>query len=722
MCLGKPLDDTLLRVIRSEVRTLSDSLDGIRQKGDEGSKRLDATLDLFKSEFDQAMALFEEKQSRLERSIDELKYSDRLRWDHMESLCKTLEKEVGVMRTRLDEKSSSGDSKLNVFDAPDHNKWFTGREKEVESLEKCLSFGKGNKLKIAAICGLGGCGKTTLAAHVAWKHKHAYEGGVFWVSMEDSDKFENSINDLALRLKLMADSFALTLSKVLTYLSQQRKSWLMVLDNVDQLELSDEMHKILSGRWKRQAAGHLLLTTRREPKEVCECIDLQPSCCVEVFSFSEDEAKRFLVNRRGVCYSTEREKTLNELVRELGCLPLALEQAGAHIKALQCPISKYLDQYRIERLRLLSQHPAKPSWEYESKRRSAVHTTWLLNFEYIKNSAPHGEMASRFVQAAAFLNPDEIQEVLINPEILSAEDPTCQNCNLPLAKHHIVTLLTKFSLFQRKSSRSFRLHRLVQDVIRDGMTINEKAAALIMSFRLLFDAFGSPARTRAYISESTQGHVAVSVGSPSLAHCFKIKCHLTSLLFLELSGIETETLCRTLCTADVYELLIPEVKRELEDRQKQKEERLKELREELPDDTKRLKKEMKHLHEESQKWDEVALALKEERKQVCEEVLSPQQEKRAKEYEQRLSFVEEERKQTEEEMSLLEEDLQLNEKTKKVAKAVISLLNKNITLFEEIRTLFEGEKELMKEILKHSTCFIGRAILSKRRAMLEKNI
>ena len=45
---------------------------------------------------------------------------------------------------------------------------------------------------------------------------------------------------------------------------------------------------------------------------------------------------------------------------ELGCLPLALEQTGAHIRSLQCPLSKYLEQYKRERLQLLSEHQAIP--------------------------------------------------------------------------------------------------------------------------------------------------------------------------------------------------------------------------------------------------------------------------------------------------------------------------------------------------------------------------
>lgn len=110
-----------------------------------------------------------------------------------------MERDLDVLRTKVDSLSFSKDTKEVVFDAPEENKCFTGREKEVNILEWCLPIERDTGLQMAAICGLGGCGKTTLATHFAWKRKAEYDGGVFWVSMEDDRKFENSMNDLALR-------------------------------------------------------------------------------------------------------------------------------------------------------------------------------------------------------------------------------------------------------------------------------------------------------------------------------------------------------------------------------------------------------------------------------------------------------------------------------------------------------------------------------------------
>lgn len=558
LCLGKPLDDTLLQVIRNQVQRLSDSIDDYNVKEDKDVKSICSTLAQFKSEFNSAIQVLQHQQSSLQTTCDELQHAQALIKEEMSSQDKerkellsrsaVIQNDLGVLWTKVDSLTFSDDPKEVVFDAPEQNKWFTGRQKEEKTLEKCLPLESGSGLKMVAICGLGGCGKTTLATQFAWEHKAKYEGGVFWVSMEDERKFENSVNDLALRLGMWADSFDLTLSQVLTWISKRKKPWLLVVDDVDQLDVSEQMHKVLSGRWKKQASGHVLLTTRREPNEVYESINLGLPCCVDVFAFSEDEAKSFLVTRSGAT-TAGQEAVLDELVRELGCLPLALEQAGAHIKALQCPISKYLEEYKTQRLQLLSQHPrAKPSWEYESKNRLAVHTTWLLNFEYVRNS-PHGEMASRFLQAAAFLSPNEIQEELINCQQLSANDPSLQSFNLPLMVNHIVEILTKFSLFQRKSSKALGVHRLVQEVIRSRMTVDETACSLLRAVRLLYQSFRdcpSPDQILLDITSRVEQQPSTFVANPSqfflwsklTNHASELQQHLKS--FLKQQGIERD--------------------------------------------------------------------------------------------------------------------------------------------------------------------------------------
>jgi hypothetical protein len=69
-----------------------------------------------------------------------------------------------------------------------HNPLFVGREEELRALARQLRAGETSavgEMKLAAASGLGGIGKTQLAAEFVHRYGRYFEGGVFWMSFAE---------------------------------------------------------------------------------------------------------------------------------------------------------------------------------------------------------------------------------------------------------------------------------------------------------------------------------------------------------------------------------------------------------------------------------------------------------------------------------------------------------------------------------------------------------
>ncbi len=402
-----------------------------------------------------------------------------------------------------------------LFHAPKQNPWFAGRLTEIEDLATILQLdsqtGSKPKVNIAAVCGLGGVGKTSLATEYAQQKKDFYTGGVYWFSGEDDTKFESSVYDIATRLETQSDSFGLTLSATLAMISRNKNPWLLIIDNMDQMDLSANIVKLVSGPWQHDASGHLLITTRRKTTALANDIpDLDERCCLSLKCFEIEEAKKFLFHRVGIVHDGEVDIVAEKLVQRLGRLPLALEQAGAYIKSLRCTISQYLELYDQQHLRLLNRQKAIPASVYESPERLAVRTTWHLNFEHIKQTVDDGKAAVRFLHACAFLNPNEIQKDIINVGEPPVEDEEFNECvKTALGCQQVLKLLTDFSLFKETLSSNLSVHHLVQEVIQNNLNQEEELQSINDAIRMLHYAFQNCSSPDELLASEKQGRPSI---------------------------------------------------------------------------------------------------------------------------------------------------------------------------------------------------------------------
>ena len=131
---------------------------------------------------------------------------------------------------------------------------------------------------------------------------------------------------------------------------------------------------------------------------------------------AEKEAISLLVKASHITELPENVYSVaQQIVNELCCLPLAVDQAGASIEAGLCSIDNYLEH--------LSQHRKKfmnhPSFRGASQYNRTVYETWDLSFTEIesranKKSDVHGRAAAQaailILETTAFLHHENIIE------------------------------------------------------------------------------------------------------------------------------------------------------------------------------------------------------------------------------------------------------------------------------------------------------------------------
>ena len=566
--MGCPVDKNLMKLISVEVSNLEKDVDSIRQSSTEETNKISAALQNIRNEidnFDERITQIErnleaERKERLEKeealsdamldiSSDLAEVDQRVdvnerdicrlkdKQSNLENTVSSVTEDIGNLKkgqSRLEarveelEKKSFKTADIQIFQVPSRNNCFCGRDRELEAIAVQLK-NTPNGCIHSAVCGLGGVGKTSLAVEFLWQHQEKYPGGIFWISGEDKF-FQRSVNEMALQIGTLENDFHNSLSRTLDWLRKRENLWCLVVDNLDELEMSSEMRKLLTGNWKYTARGHIIITTRREVSQIGEATGIDEQCCIDLKCLTEEEGIQFLRLRTGRTGEGE-DDDLRQLVRELGGLPLALDQAGAYIRNVKQSIKEYVKKYKKQKVRLLKKTKARNFVENTSSERLAVHTTWLLNFVHISRISVEmelGEAPTLFMQVSAFYGPDDIPYELINEGLL--EEGSSVEDNGMWDEAEIVSLLTKFSLFQRYGIDSFSVHRLVQEVIRSELEKEQtQFNVLSRAVRVLHHALKNT-RSPAEVCESFVEDAVFSVENPpSLQLWAKLASHATYL-------------------------------------------------------------------------------------------------------------------------------------------------------------------------------------------------
>ena len=333
------------------------------------------------------------------------------------------------------------------------NPHFTGREAILAKLEAALAAGT-PAAPTQAIGGLGGVGKTQTAVEFAYRHRDRYRA-ILWVRADTETDLTSGYRALAevLGLPEKDESDSNKVAAAVRRWLGREPGHLLILDNADRPALVEPY-------LPPEPKGHILLTSRAHDFQ-----NLGIPERIELPELPTEEATEFLLGRCGRQGAEERDAAW-KLARELGGLPLALEQAAAYIMTAGASFQHYLESYRCRGLKLLDAH--RPAL---GKYPESVVTTWAANFVAAQEESPAAADLLRF---SAFLAPDAIPFELLTHgahELGRAlEKALAGAATDPLLVHDLLNPLARYSLVHIDGERgAYDIHHLVQEVLKAAM-------------------------------------------------------------------------------------------------------------------------------------------------------------------------------------------------------------------------------------------------------------
>jgi tetratricopeptide (TPR) repeat protein len=368
------------------------------------------------------------------------------------------------------------------------NPFFTGREDELEQLHRSFAPRQSSVL-IQTITGLAGVGKSQTAIEYAYRYQHEYQA-VFWVQADTRENLQSDLLQVAETLQLperAEQEQALVLAAVRRWLETHDR-WLLLLDNM-------EDQRVVREALPTRGQGHALLTARNPVLGT-----LSDSLAMDVLP--EEECISFLLRRARLripgtaeAAASQREEARG-LIKEVGALPLALDQAGAYIEENRISLQDYLDLYKQYRKTLLARRGRLPALDDEHVE--SVATTFALAFTKVASNMAAAEL----LRMCAFLAPAAIPEELFAKGSSALPQALQQAVSDPLSWNDTLALLRRYALLDRQpDTRTISLHRLVQTVQKDAMEEEPRPRG----FRLL------PATQRNSRRQTTQRRYAERV-------------------------------------------------------------------------------------------------------------------------------------------------------------------------------------------------------------------
>ena len=278
--------------------------------------------------------------------------------------------------------------KTPVLQKPNPSSLFVGRKDVLDKLRQIFIHCADSKLMSRCSCllwGTGGIGKTQICLKFI-EEMSGMLSHVFWVDASSVESITTSLRGISSISAAHASCQDDSVESVLQWISGIQEEWLIVFDNAD-----DPPVHVVEGFIPPGNRGNILITSRN--RSMGSLISFEN--IIEINEMEETDAITLLLKASYLDASAEHIETAKNIVAELGCIPLAVNQAGAYIEAGRCSIDKYLQQFSLHRQTLMSDVTFKGASKYDR----TVYGTWDLSFKELEKRAS-GQSNTGDAQAA----------------------------------------------------------------------------------------------------------------------------------------------------------------------------------------------------------------------------------------------------------------------------------------------------------------------------------
>jgi GTPase SAR1 family protein len=262
--------------------------------------------------------------------------------------------------------------KIPALQKPNSSSLFVGRRDVLDKLRKIFIHCADSKLMSRRSCllwGTGRIGKTQICLKFI-EEMSGRLSHVFWVDATSEESITMSLRGIFSISAAQDDS----VESVLRWMSGIQEAWLIVFDNADNYSVDVVERFIPPGN-----RGNILITSRN--RSVGRVISSEN--IIEINLMEEADAISLLLKASYLDATAEHIEVAKSIVTELGCMPLAVVQAGAYIEAGRCSIDRYLQQFSLHRQTLMSDATFRGASNYDQ----TVYGMWDLSFKEIKKRA-----------------------------------------------------------------------------------------------------------------------------------------------------------------------------------------------------------------------------------------------------------------------------------------------------------------------------------------------